>query len=61
MVSQRGREVRRVSGWMEGFQRSIDYMEENLAGELDIREIARRMSHPLKKRTKAVFAEPRNP
>ena len=31
-----------MQGWIEGFQRSIDYIEANLAGNLDIDEIARR-------------------
>ena len=29
-----------MKGWIEGFQASINYMEENLTGELDIEEIA---------------------
>ncbi len=29
-----------MQGWMEGFQESIDYMEQNLTDELDVAEIA---------------------
>lgn len=32
--------MRKVQGWIEGFQESIDFMEKNLTDELDIEEIA---------------------
>ena len=31
-----------MKDWIEGFQESLDYIEENLSGELDIEEIAER-------------------
>ena len=31
-----------LNGWMEGFQASVDYIEENLTEELDIDEIAKK-------------------
>ena len=29
-----------MKGWIEGFQESIDFIEENLTDDLDIEEIA---------------------
>ena len=33
-------EVNGVQSWIEGFQRSIDHIEQNLSGMLDIEDIA---------------------
>ena len=35
-----GKEVNVMKDWIEGFQASIDYMEQNLTGELNIEKIA---------------------
>ena len=32
--------VSRMKGWIEGFQESIDFIEQNLTEELDITDIA---------------------
>lgn len=34
--------VRRVAGWIEGFQASIDFIEAHLTDEMDIADVARR-------------------
>lgn len=35
-------EVSAVKGWIEGFQESIDYIEQNLTDELNIDSIAKK-------------------
>ena len=36
------REVSEVQNWIEGFQQSIDFIEENLASTLEIEDVAQK-------------------
>lgn len=40
LIVQRAKEVSKMQGWIEGFQESIDFMEQNLTEELTIEDIA---------------------